>query len=230
VHYLPHRAQTNPRLSIFFKGRIVTCRAAEVAAVNWEQRLRDMILAGAALTAAACSDSVQSGTNASDAMLSDGAGDARVPFFCCNANGDPCCPFVYCGQPMTPACACKSDGGTWNYSSGACSFSQDTGPGDAVAADATDGANDATDDKDAMDANNSPGDAPADAVSHYDVFNFCCNANPDPCCPFVNCGQPMTPACACKSDGGMWNYSSGACSFPSEAGPGDAGPEGGAHD
>jgi hypothetical protein len=44
------------------------------------------------------------------------------PNFCCNANGDPCCPVDYCGVPMTPACqaekACQDAGG--NYSNSEC--------------------------------------------------------------------------------------------------------------
>lgn len=241
--------------------------------MNWEQRLRDMVLAGAALTAAACSDAVQStvdasgsgsgsasgangasggsagsagsgstGSAGSGSTGSAGAGSASgsgstggssgvVP--CCNANSDPCCPFIYCGAPMTPACACKSDGGTWNYSGGTCSFSQDAGHADVVedndAADATDVPYDAIDDKDATQANDGPSDAPSDSMSHHDVNPFCCNANPDPCCRFQYCGDLMTPACACKSDGGTWGNGS-VCSFPPEAGSSETGADGGAHD
>jgi hypothetical protein len=259
-------AQSNLAWATLVEGCVVTSQSAEGGVVNWEQRLRDMVLAGAALTAAACSDAVQStvdasgsgsgsasgssgasggstGSAGSGSAGSAGSGSASgsgstggssgvVP--CCNANSDPCCPFVYCGAPMSPACACKSDGGTWNYSGGTCSFSQDAGHADAVedndAADATVGPTDAIDDKNAMDANDGASDAPSDAVSHFDVSPFCCNANPDPCCRFQYCGEPMTPACACRSDGGTWSYSSGACSFPSEAGSSDAADDGDAHD
>jgi hypothetical protein len=46
-------------------------------AVSWERRLRDMILAGGALTAVACGSSSSTRTS--------------VPEHCCNAGGDPCC-------------------------------------------------------------------------------------------------------------------------------------------
>jgi hypothetical protein len=43
--------------------------------------------------------------------------------------------------------------------------------------------------------------------------NFCCNANGDPCCEVLNCGAPMTPACAsemaCEREGGA--YVEGVC-------------------
>src|SRR5438270_8269074 len=34
----------------------------------------------------------------------------------------------------------------------------------------------------------------------------CCNANSDPCCISTYCGAPMTDACRCKLDGGVWSY------------------------
>ena len=223
--------------------------------MNWEQRLRDMVLAGAALTATACSDSVQSTVDAAGSASgsasgsigassgsASGAGSGNASgsngvstgsSFCCNANQDPCCYFVHCGGSMTPACACTSDGGTWSYSGATCSFSHDAGPADAVedndAADATDVPYDAIDDKDATQANDGPSDAPSDSMSHHDVNPFCCNANPDPCCRFQYCGDLMTPACACKSDGGTWGNGS-VCSFPPEAGSSETGADGGAHD
>jgi hypothetical protein len=44
--------------------------------------------------------------------------------------------------------------------------------------------------------------------------NFCCNANPDPCCGPRYCGTPMTDACRCQMAGGAWDYSAadgGSC-------------------
>jgi hypothetical protein len=55
--------------------------------MGWEQRLREMILAGGTLAAAACSKPVE-------------------PNNCCNASGDPCCAEL-CdpnATPSTPAC------------------------------------------------------------------------------------------------------------------------------
>jgi hypothetical protein len=50
-----------------------------MAAMTWERRLRDMILAGGALTAIACGSSSSSPN--SDSPV--------IP--CCNGGGDPCC-------------------------------------------------------------------------------------------------------------------------------------------
>jgi hypothetical protein len=131
--------------------------------MTWEQRLREMILAGGALAMAACSSSSSGG--AQPPKDGGGEGDAThdanvgpdgndlpdgAPG-CCNANPDPCCPEVYCGKPLTSACTpekdCVASGGTWDYSStgsGECSIDageneagpEDGGPPDAVAKDA----------------------------------------------------------------------------------------------
>jgi hypothetical protein len=120
--------------------------------MNWERRLREMVLAGGSLTAAcssaastpgdAASDSAASGetssssSGASDALSaaetssgSSSGGSSGGPNFCCNANGDPCCEYLHCDAAITPQCsaelACQADGGTYNFAGG-CSF-----PGDA---------------------------------------------------------------------------------------------------
>ena len=75
-------------------------------------------------------------------------------------------------------------------------------------------------------------DASPDSFDHPDgladaaVDPFCCNANPDPCCRYLSCGDAITPTCtaklACQGDGGTWLLAGGAtgsCSFDSEAGP-----------
>jgi hypothetical protein len=168
----------------------------EGTAVSWERRLRDMVLAGGALAAAACSDSSQSQNTPTG------------PTFCCNANPDPCCPYLHCGEPLNAACACKLDGGVLSSNSGECSFVADAGPTDAAI--------------DAVDAG-----AGADA----DANVFCCNANPDPCCPSMYCNAPPNAACDCKMAGGTWTYGSdGGCAFPPEAGPSDASVDGDGHD
>jgi hypothetical protein len=155
--------------------------------MSWEQRFRDMILAGGAgaLAIVGCSDN-SSGTTG------PGIG-------CCNASSDPCCLSLYCGAPQSAACtqkmACEADGGTWQYGIGGCSTGQeDAGPGDAT----------------------TNGDA-----------SGCCNASPDPCCPSLYCGQPVTPDCrvkmTCEAEGGTWSNWSYSCLVPSDAGPdGDA--------
>ncbi len=71
-----------------------------------------------------------------------------------------------------------------------------------------------------------------------DDASGCCNAAPDPCCPYLYCEASITPTCsqemACEAEGGVWSY--GGCSTSQEAGqdggvPGDADTTGGdAHD
>jgi hypothetical protein len=79
--------------------------------MNWEQRLREMVLAGGALAATACFDFAAAAPNrdAESDAVSDLDGDASFEAgsssSCCNANGDPCCPLGYCGdaEPSAPA-------------------------------------------------------------------------------------------------------------------------------
>jgi hypothetical protein len=110
--------------------------------VRWEQRLREMVVAGGAL-ATGCSASAQSppadaGLDESapaDAAALDGGAPAEAagfdvgpvpdarrddladgPSFCCNANPDPCCEQLYCGVPLSLMCAaelCQLEGGAW---------------------------------------------------------------------------------------------------------------------
>ncbi len=98
--------------------------------MSWEQRLREIMLAGGAvaMAAAACT---ASGTF--PGTTSAGTAGASGSFPCCNANGDPCCFYRYCGGSMTEACACEMEGGTETDSlSGAiCSFPNEGGIGDA---------------------------------------------------------------------------------------------------
>jgi hypothetical protein len=40
-----------------------------------------------------------------------------LPSFCCNVNGDPCCPFLYCDAGITPECQAELaciDAGRWD--------------------------------------------------------------------------------------------------------------------
>jgi hypothetical protein len=61
---------------------------------------------------------------------SQDAGPADVSQ-CCNANPDPCCPSQYCGKPISSACSCQVNGGTWDYGAadggGACVLPADGG-------------------------------------------------------------------------------------------------------
>jgi hypothetical protein len=150
--------------------------------MTWKHHLRDLILAGGALAAGACS------------ATSDGGGGIN---FCCNANGDPCCPSDFCGAPVSDACTCKKQGGDWTTPAPdggfACTMHV-VGPGDA---------------------------------GQPDGNSFCCNANPDPCCPSESCGMPETSACTCTKNGGTWDYNAtggGRCEA-ADAGPGDAAPD-----
>jgi hypothetical protein len=87
-----------------------------------------------------------SSSSGSSGATSSGSGSTSggVPFICCNANGDPCCTYLYCDASLTPACsaelACQADGGTWNGYTDVdgsviplpgCTFPQDAAPGDA---------------------------------------------------------------------------------------------------
>jgi hypothetical protein len=108
---------------------------------SWELRLRAIALAGGAMTTAGCGGNVAvapidassdaPGAPGPDAQSVHNEASNPSPF-CCNASPDPCCPYVNCGQPMSPACACQSDGGSFEYTQGGgvCSFA------DAASADA----------------------------------------------------------------------------------------------
>src|SRR5580704_13028085 len=62
---------------------------------------------------------------------------------------------------------------------------------------------------------------------------FCCNANPDPCCESDYCGGAVTDECTCKKkggdymnrgpDGGLACILPGEVGFPSDAAPDDTG-------
>jgi len=108
--------------------------------------MRELVLAGGALAATACSDSghlarpgAADGGSAGDGSTggTSDAGTAPDTSFnqCCNASSDPCCMFEYCGASLTPDCACELDGGTWNYSAngGACESTLEAGSADAGA-------------------------------------------------------------------------------------------------
>jgi hypothetical protein len=114
--------------------------------VSWEQRLRDIILAGGGLTAVACAQASAPDTDAAS---------VGPPFVCCNGNLDPCCP-LGCDEPITPACAqseCQSDGGTWSFMDGTCLLPSEDGSLDAlVDAGGTDTGADAGIDDATMDA------------------------------------------------------------------------------
>ena len=72
--------------------------------MNWERRLREMVLAGGALAATACGGSTEAPVDAASHELSNGdaaaSGDdatycnSGTP--CCNADPDPCCPMLSC--------------------------------------------------------------------------------------------------------------------------------------
>jgi hypothetical protein len=111
--------------------------------LSWEQRVREMLLAGGTLALAACSSSSAGGAF-------DAGGDTQAESgMCCNANGDPCCPSQYCGAPVSMQCqeekACQADGGTWSYAG--CSLADAGSPRDAATGDtASDASGDASGD------------------------------------------------------------------------------------
>jgi hypothetical protein len=158
--------------------------------MSWRQRFREMVLAGGAgvLSVVGCGDSNPS------------------PNTCCNANPDPCCPSQYCGGTVTAQCTqkttCESDGGTWDYSRQQCSRLEDSAT-DAVPYDFDAGA-------DAEQTSRLEDSATDVSVGPPDVRPVCCNANPDPCCPYLHCGEALTSQCtekmACEADGGTWDF------------------------
>lgn len=119
--------------------------------MTWEQRLRDLVLAGGALTTTACgSSSSGSSFNRTDASVSadataDAAGDASDAIDsaafsqCCNANPDPCCSYDYCEASITPRCSAEmacQEAGRWDATAFQCVPAVDAGPGDAAPVDA----------------------------------------------------------------------------------------------
>jgi hypothetical protein len=94
--------------------------------MGWERRLREMVLAGGALSATACGGSTEAPVDAASHELSNrdavASGDDATSSgltLCCNADPDPCCtcageitdadPASACGQEL----ACQAVGGTW---------------------------------------------------------------------------------------------------------------------
>jgi hypothetical protein len=77
--------------------------------MGWEQRFREMLLAGGALAATACGASTATQADAASSETPDAAssgGDGQsgddaytgTSFPCCNADPDPCCPMVCSGD------------------------------------------------------------------------------------------------------------------------------------
>jgi len=191
--------------------------------MRWEQRLRDMILAGGALVAGACVD------HGTDVVANV---QPSPSYACCNANYDPCCTCDGLDAAIDPvACsqqtACEADGGAVVFDvlggSSRCELPQDAAPADDAS---TVGPSDGADDV---------------------VPMSCCNANYDPCCA---CDGPdaalettaYPPECAveraCVADGGTYD----ALNTPQPDGsylgphcapgprPGDGGADGDGHD
>jgi hypothetical protein len=165
--------------------------------MSWERRLRELILAGGALSACSSQTPVAYVGNGSgvasggDEASSSGttssvSGTPQGPFPC-NLNPDPCC-----SDPTGPSCLCEREGGVWSPDQSACQprateTDAEAGPPEA--------ASEASPDV------SSPSDvsSPPDAESYDDPAApplFCCNLNPDPCCPQKHCGAPATPECA----------------------------------
>lgn len=118
---------------------------------------------------------------------SDASADVTVPTepgFCCNGSVDPCCEYLHCGGGLTPECIAELD-----------AASPDAPAGD------------------------SPSDSPglSDTAPPLDsgpdgpyCGNWCCNANPDPCCGYAWYGETPSPQCnaviqGCTADGGTYN-------------------------
>jgi hypothetical protein len=96
---MAHSGAGTPGIARLQHGMRLDC----LARVNWESRLREMLLAGGSLAAVACGSNahelpVDGGLDATgaDATASDDGDDGDGgftigPSFCCNANPDACC-------------------------------------------------------------------------------------------------------------------------------------------
>jgi len=90
--------------------------------MDWERRLREMIFAGGALVATACSNGQ---------VVPEEAGTPPDQAGCCNANSDPCCPVDYCGASMNPQCACEREGEVYDVVTATCAPPTSLNGGDA---------------------------------------------------------------------------------------------------
>jgi hypothetical protein len=102
--------------------------------VSWEQRLRDLVLAGGAATLAAVGCVDGSGTAGDSGTAVDSGTVPEDANFCCNASFDPCCASLFCDAAVSAECttkmACESDGGTWGDGLSVCTY--EAGPRDAA--------------------------------------------------------------------------------------------------
>jgi hypothetical protein len=139
-------------------------RVLERRPVSWEQRLREMVLAGGALATVACggatersafdAGSSQPTDATTDQVSNDDVASSSNP--CCNADPDPCCAYQYCEASLSPQCVQEmecQEAGRWNSNTYTC----EAPPRDAGARDADSAAPDAP----APDAST---DAPDDAA------------------------------------------------------------------
>jgi hypothetical protein len=173
--------------------------------MTWERRLREMVLAGGALAATACSDNAATSVDAADVFAE-----------CCNANSDPCCPMAYCTPGGGPDASsyvlceqgrttCEAQGGSYTDladGSQGCSYPPEAGPGDHF--DAFSECCNVNPDPCCPIAYCTPGGGP-DASS------------------YVLCEQGRT---TCEAQDGAYEYQpdgSIGCSYPPGAGPGDGG-------
>ncbi len=138
--------------------------------MNWAKRLRDMLLAGGAVAAAACNGSTASPADASPSDAPPNPGPESGG--CCNASPDPCCYLACSGglgpdAAVTVACEqnrmdCEAMHGFYETQvdgSLGCTPLGGPEPGDASPTDAEAGASDA----DASPADSDAGDAGGDA-------------------------------------------------------------------
>jgi hypothetical protein len=184
--------------------------------MSWEQRVREMILAGGALTATACGGSTAAQADAATTTTPNLGDDSADPgqINCCNASSDPCC-YLSCepDAAISPACEqqteCFDHGGTTGPD-GVCRVPQSLPGPEAGSPDAE------TSDGGAADAG--PVDAaPTDATEDVVFYFPCCNANSDPCCPIAFCSGGVGPDAApyitceqsrtqCQSNSGYYQY------------------------
>ncbi len=159
--------------------------------MGWEQRVREMVLAGGALAVTACGGSTSTQADAAASMTTDTGAegdDADInlgpELGCCNANSDPCCPmlcgghigpdspvYVDCEQEETKCEAMNGFYEAQSFGSPVCVLPRRLPDSGAAPAEA----------------------GPTDAADDVQADLFCCNANPDPCCPIAFCAGGVGP-------------------------------------
>ena len=184
--------------------------------MNWEQRLREMMLAGGALAVTACGGATAAQADAASSAVPNsgidaagsqdgGSGDDVADIRCCiNVAVDPCGYACDVGADAASCVACRdAENACWAMNG---MFELNSGgmPGCYIQ-----GALEDAGDAGGVDA------GPEDAAEDVHVVVACCNANPDPCCGLLDCNASPDAAIyvvceqnrtQCEAMNGYYNY------------------------